>query len=109
VVAASSKTAWAIAQHADHDPAFQARCLEFMRAAVNADEASAARLAYLEDRVRVAYGCPQLYGTQEIQLPGRDWELLPVEEPARLNERRAAVGLPELPTASSFPRGQVQQ
>jgi len=70
-----------------------------MRAAVDAGEAPAARLAYLEDRVRVALGRPQLYGTEEIQLPGRDWELLPVEDPARLNERRAAVGLPALDIA----------
>lgn len=95
----AAEAAWAIAQHTDHDPAFQAHCLELMRAAVAAGEAPAARLAYLEDRVRVALGRPQLYGTQEIQLPGMDWELLPVEDPARLNERRAAVGLPALDIA----------
>jgi len=97
--AEAAEAAWAIAQHTDHDPAFQAHCLELMRAAVAAGEAHAARLAYLEDRVRVALGRPQLYGTQEIQLPGMDWELLPVEDPARLNERRAAVGLPALDIA----------
>lgn len=105
----AAEGAWAIAQHADHDQALQARCLEFMRAAASIGEASVSRLAYLEDRVRVAAGRPQLYGTQEIQRPGRDWELQPVEDPAHLNERRVAVGLPELPSASSLLPDQAEQ
>jgi ABC-type multidrug transport system ATPase subunit len=107
VGAEAAEAAWAIAQHADHDQVLQARCLEAMRAAASVGEASTSRLAYLEDRVRIAHGRPQLYGTQEIQLPGRDWELFPVEDPGRLNERRMAVGLPELPTVSSLPCDQA--
>jgi hypothetical protein len=38
--------------------------LELLRAAVDAGEAAASDLAYLEDRVRVFAGQPQLYGTQ---------------------------------------------
>lgn len=55
--------AWTLAQHADHDPAFQTHCLELMKS-LPEDEVSSANIAYLEDRVRVNHGLPQLYGTQ---------------------------------------------
>ena len=56
--------AWAIAQHSDLDPAFQARALELLRAAVEAGQGSPGNLAYLEDRIAVGEGRPQRYGTQ---------------------------------------------
>ncbi len=56
--------AWAIAQHSDQDPEFQREALELIRAAVADGEASPGNLAYLEDRVAVAAGEPQTYGTQ---------------------------------------------
>jgi hypothetical protein len=83
--------AWLLAQHADRQeqPAF----LELLRAAVAAGEASPRDLAaYLEDRVRVHAGKPQLYGTQFI----RDDQGLrpqPIEDPEHLDERRVSVGL----------------
>jgi hypothetical protein len=83
-----ASSAWLLAQHADHDPEFQARALELMRAAVEAGEADAGELAYLTDRVLVAQGRPQLYGTQF-----RHGGPQPIEDPEHLDERRAAVGL----------------
>ncbi len=56
--------AWLIAQHADLDPMFQSEALELLRAAVEDGQASPGNLAYLEDRVAVAEGRPQNYGTQ---------------------------------------------
>ena len=56
--------AWALAQHADLDPEFQQQALELLRDAVAEGQASPGNLAYLEDRVAVAQGQPQLYGTQ---------------------------------------------
>ncbi len=56
--------AWLIAQHADRDPTFQAECLELLRAALVAGDASTGQLAYLTDRVLCARGEPQIYGTQ---------------------------------------------
>ena len=56
--------AWAIAQHSDLDPAFQARALALLRAAVEAGQGSPGNLAYLEDRVAIGEGRPQRYGTQ---------------------------------------------
>ena len=85
-----TQAAWLLAQHAapEHQPHF----LELLRAAVTAGQASAGDLAYLEDRVRVHDGRPQLYGTQftydQDQLKPQ-----PIEDPEQLDQRRAAVGL----------------
>jgi hypothetical protein len=84
--------AWLLAQHADDDRAQQRAFLDALRGAVSQGEASEAHLAYLEDRVRVGLGQPQLYGTQ---FTVTDSELKPhqIEDAERLDERRAAVGL----------------
>ncbi len=84
--------AWLLAQHADRDPVRQRALLDALRGAVEWGEASRAHLAYLEDRVRVYAGQPQLYGTQFTVTEG---ELGPyaIEDRARLDEHRAEAGL----------------
>jgi hypothetical protein len=65
-----------------------------MRGAVEAGDADPADLAYLIDRVLVAKGLPQVYGTQIGA--GTDGELAPrtpIEDAANVDARRAAVGL----------------
>jgi hypothetical protein len=84
--------AWLLAQHADRDTEQQRAFLEALRGAVAEGEASPAHLAYLEDRVRVADGRPQLYGTQFTVADG-EFGPFPIEDPDRLDERRAAAGL----------------
>jgi hypothetical protein len=54
--------AWLLAQHADRDLVRRV-FLDALRGGVDQGEASLAHLAYLEDRVRVNAGRPQLYGT----------------------------------------------
>jgi hypothetical protein len=68
--------------------------LDLLREAVAAGEAFDRHLAYLEDRVRTAEGRPQLYGTQftRVVLQYR-YEPLPIEDPERVDDRGAAVGL----------------
>ncbi|MFK0154061.1 DUF6624 domain-containing protein [Streptomyces sp. NPDC090493] len=86
--------AWLLAQHADLDPAFQRRALELLKAAVEAEDASPRHFAYLTDRVLVAAGEPQVYGTQYTDDgDGSNVRLQPVADPDRLDERRAAMGL----------------
>jgi hypothetical protein len=63
-----------------------------LRAAVTQGEAPAAHLAYLEDRVRVNAGQPQLYGTQ-FTLTAGTLTPYPIEDPGRLDQRRAQAGL----------------
>ncbi|MDF2710480.1 DUF6624 domain-containing protein [Nonomuraea muscovyensis] len=88
----AAHAAWLLVQHADHDVAFQRSCLPLLEEAAVAGQASWADHAYLVDRVRVAEGRPQVYGTQYGMHAGR-LELQPVEDPDRLDERRARAGL----------------
>ena len=82
----------AVAQHADDDPVRQRAFLDALRCAVDQGEASLTHLAYLEDRVRVNAGQPQLYGTQFTVTDG-NFGPRPIEDPQRLDERRAEAGL----------------
>lgn len=80
--------AWLLAQHADRDPAFQRRCLDLITEAVEHGEASPVELAYLTDRVLLAEGQPQEYGTQA---EGREDGYVPrrLRDPEHVDERRA--------------------
>lgn len=82
--------AWLLAQHAD--PGSQPAFLDLLRAAVAAGEASATDLAYLDDRVRMRAGQPQLYGTQFIH-DQQGLRPRAIEDPENLDQRRASVGL----------------
>ena len=84
--------AWLLALHADRDPARQRAFLDALRGAVAEGEASPAHVAYLEDRVRVNAGQPQLYGTQ-FTISGGEFGPCPIEDPQLLDERRAKAGL----------------
>jgi hypothetical protein len=86
-----AQNAWLLAQHAD-DLDFQLRCRDLVAAAVDAGEATAAQLAYLDDRVRTRRGRPQRYGTQVRVEDGRPAPF-PIEDPDGVDERRRAVGL----------------
>lgn len=92
VGADGARAAFLLAQHADADPAFQQLCLERLREALGRGDAPPSHLAYLTDRVRVAAGRPQLYGTQFRQVGGR-LEPFPIEDAEQVNQRRAEVGL----------------
>jgi hypothetical protein len=87
--------AWLLAQHADRYPVFQRRCLELMEKAAAAGEAAKADLAHLTDRVLLASGKLQRYGTQ---MTARDGKYMPcrLTEPEKVNTRRMAVGLEPL-------------
>lgn len=87
--------AWLLAQHADADPAFQRQCLGLIGAAVEAGEASLLEYAYLTDRVLLAEGRPQVYGTQVTRQDGT-WVARDLRDPELVDERRAAAGLEPL-------------
>jgi hypothetical protein len=87
--------AFLMVQHADRDPAFQKKCLPLMEAAVLAKEASASQLALLTDRVLLAEGKQQRYGSQFTVVDGKSVPR-PIEDPEHVDARRAAVGLPPL-------------
>lgn len=87
----ASMTLWLVIQHADVKE--WEKYLPGMRKAVQENKASAANLAYLEDRyLAQGLGKKQIYGTQ-FQTDNGVTRLMPVEDPDHLDERRAAVGL----------------
>lgn len=63
------------------------------------DESPPAAVATLEDRLRRQQGRKQLYGTQLMRLPNGALEPAPMEDPARVDLRRDAAGLPPLAQA----------
>ncbi|MEV4170051.1 DUF6624 domain-containing protein [Nonomuraea sp. NPDC049709] len=87
----AARAAWLLAQHAT-SPEVQRLFHYVMADAVESDEASSHDFAYLEDRVRVRSGRPQLYGTQ-FHDGGDGLEPMPIEDPGLLDERRRAMGL----------------
>jgi hypothetical protein len=91
-----STAAWVIAQHSDLDLAFQERALELITEAVAQDDASPGDLAYLTDRVAVAKGEPQTYGTQ-IRCDGKKpVPPTPIADPDAVEGLRAEAGLESL-------------
>lgn len=91
-----SSAAWLIAQHADLDPELQVRALDLLEEAVAAGNASPGDLAYLTDRVAVARGEDQTYGTQ-IRCQGSEpVPATPIADEAAVEQRREGAGLPTL-------------
>ncbi len=88
----AANAAWCLVQHADRDLAFQKQCLPLVERAAREGEAEAAHHAYLYDRIAVAEGRPQRYATQY----GPDGKPRPLEDEARVDDRRAEVGLEPL-------------
>jgi len=91
--------AWLLAQHADHDLAFQKRALALIEEAATArGERVDRNFAYLYDRVAVAEKRPQRYGTQLYSPSGAACalEFRPMEDRAQVDARRAELNLPPL-------------
>jgi hypothetical protein len=88
--------AWLLVQHADADPAFQKRCLQLMRKAAVRGEIRKPDLALLTDRVLVAEGRKQRYGTQFVWDSHGVMTMRPTEDEPGLERRRRAMGLPPL-------------
>jgi hypothetical protein len=86
----ASRAAWLLVQHAYADPDFMKQCLALMKAVGN--DVAPANVAFLEDRLLVMDDEPQIYGTQ-FQRQGDDWVPFPIQEPDRVDELRASVGL----------------
>lgn len=85
--------AWTVIQHADL--ATQKKYLDVMTRAVDAGDLSGALLATTVDRILVAEGKPQTYGTQFHEVNG-EMVPFPIEDEAHVDERRAKVGMQTL-------------
>jgi hypothetical protein len=93
-----AEAAWLITQHAIGEPSFQHETLALLRECAAEGRVPDWHAAYLEDRIAMYEGRPQLYGTQWIDDP-RDGRTRPwtLAEPDRINALRAKVGLGPLP------------
>jgi 23S rRNA (guanosine2251-2'-O)-methyltransferase len=94
VGADGTDAAWMLAQHADRANEERRAWLPLLEAAAAAGDADPRHVATLADRVAAVAGEQQTYGT--ITLLAADGEIeypLPVRDAARLDERRAAIGL----------------
>ena len=89
-----SRAAWLIAQYSIEDPGLQKRCLEALDVAVAYGDADPVQYAYLFDRVRMSDGLDQLYGSQFVTGADGELEPWPVDDPAKVEERRRRLGLP---------------
>ncbi len=89
--------AWFIAQHAIGEPDFQRQALELVREKVKQGKVPVAQEAFLFDRIAMYEGRPQRYGTQSLPCADGQYRRWIIEDPARLNERRAAAGMPPAP------------
>lgn len=90
-----AEAAFILAQHAGQDAELQKKCLELLTAAVKAKDADPVHMAHLTDRLRVAAGEKQVYGTEVVEKDGT-LEAAPIEDEAKVDERRKEVGLPLL-------------
>jgi hypothetical protein len=87
-----AQAAWLLIQHADADVPFQRRCLDLITTAHAKGDVAAMDVAYLTDRVYLAEGKPQVYGTQFWTVDG-ELSPRPIEDEANVDQRRAKVGL----------------
>lgn len=87
----ASHCAWLIAQHSDHDVAFQEHYLQLMLKA--GDDVGSISVAFLTDRVRIAKGLRQIYGTQFDPKTATNLRPFPIVDVVHLEQRRARMGL----------------
>ena len=89
------EAAFFIVQHADRDPAFQREMLPLVEQSYEAGDLPGPKVALLTDRVLVNAGEPQRYGTQAEIVEG-DAVVMPIENPEKVDELRAEMGMPPL-------------
>lgn len=90
--------AWLIAQHAISLPEFSRKCLKLLEKAVAAGESEAWQAAFLQDRIAFFEGKPQKYGTQSDWNADGKMQVWTLENPEKVNEFRAEIGMKSLET-----------
>lgn len=96
--AVADNHAWLLVQHADLEPSFQKEILLILEKLLHLQDTKPTNYAYLFDRVAASWSNEserklQRYGTQGKCIGPGIWEALPSEEPEKLDQRRARVGL----------------
>ncbi|HEY6607855.1 MAG TPA: TrmH family RNA methyltransferase [Candidatus Limnocylindria bacterium] len=95
--------AWLLAQHADRANEARRAWLPLLHEAVATGDADPRHLAALADRVAAVDGGRQQYGTIVMLAADGEPEFpVPVGEPAELDARRTAIGLPPIAEEAPF-------
>ena len=89
-----AEAAWVLVQEAIEDPGLQRRSLELLEVAVDSGDANPQHHALLLDRVRMADGLPQFYGSQFVVGRTGELEPWPIDDLTAVEERRHKLGLP---------------
>lgn len=98
--------AWLLVQLADPD--LQRRALEHLEVAVDHGDAEPSHYAYLVDRVRMAEGRPQVFGSQFVAAGDESITPWPIENPAGLDDRRRRFGLEPLAAQARRMRAELR-
>jgi hypothetical protein len=88
--------AFLLVQHADIDPAFQASMLAVLETRLASGGFRKSQFAMLTDRVLIAQGKRQRYGSQYDLEKAGDLKMMPTEDPAHLDARRDKMDLPPI-------------
>lgn len=105
----SEAAAWTVVMHSISNPPLMKRILALLKSPHYKDQVDPKELAYLEDRVRVFEGKPQIFGTQF------DWDennLLspyPIENLELVNELRQKLGLRPIEEQTEIMREQARR
>lgn len=99
--------AWQLVQRAAQDLALQKTAIRHLERAVAAGDVPGRALAKLDDRIAVAEGRPQRYGTRMRQVDACRWSFYPMDDAAQVAERRARLGLPTLEEQERMANGMV--
>ena len=90
-----AQAAFLLVQHADQDLAFQKAVLPQVERAYTAGEVPGEAVALLTDRILVAEGKPQRYGSQ-VAIENGTIRVQPTIDDATLDSRRSQLGLPPM-------------
>ena len=91
----TAANAWKIAQHATHDPSFQQSVLDEIAPLVQAGELPGSAYAQLFDRLALADGAPQRFGTQ-LYCVANNWTPSNLDAEEEVDVRRAEYALPSM-------------
>lgn len=95
-----SSTLFLVIQHSNIET--QLKYLPMMREAAKVNKAQPSSLALLEDRVALAIGKPQIYGSQLASLEDGTYYFSAMIDPDNVDKRRAEVGLGTIAEYASY-------